>query len=280
MRLTEKRGEDELVRRFSRGQIYCGAHRSLIGRVAFEHSAAKEGVSALPMFGTKPVAAVLTEDVLRLLQPIWTELPETASRVRGRVEAILDYSAAQGWRSGDNPARWTGHLDHLLPPRSKVARVVHHPALPWQDLPALMAKLSASNGTAARCLAFLVLTAARSSEAREARWGELDLDAAVWAVPPERMKAGREHRVPLAPQALAILGGDAPLASDQRRFGVPRRPCRSAAVRRRSIEGAAGRRRRGRDGSWLPFELPRLVWRGRGRAAGGGRGSVGAHEPR
>jgi integrase len=176
---------------------------------------------AYPVIGTMPVAAVLTEHVLRLLQPIWTELPETASRVRGRVEAILNYSAAQGWRSGDNPARWRGHLDHLLPPRSKVARVVHHPALPWQGLPAVMAKLSARNGTAARCLAFLVLTAARSGEAREARWSELDLDAAVWAVPPERMKAGREHRVPLAPQAVAILEAMLPLRQNDEDLVFP-----------------------------------------------------------
>ena len=161
----------------------------------------------LPM----PVTAIDTSAVLAVLRPIWGEKTETASRLRGRIEAVLDYAAARGWRVGENPARWRGHLDKLLPAKAKVAAVEHHPAVPWRDIGRVMARLSESQGTAARCLQFLILTGARSGEARGARWCEIDLDAALWTVPGERMKAGREHRAPLSEAAIEILDGMMPL---------------------------------------------------------------------
>jgi integrase len=157
------------------------------------------------------VTAIDTGAVLAVVRPIWNEKTETASRLRGRIENVLDYATARGWRVGENPARWRGHLDKLLPPRSKVAAVTHHAAVPWQDIGRVMARLAESQGTAARCLQFLILTAARSGEARGARWNEIDLDAALWTVPAERMKAGRDHRVPLSEPALAILREMMPL---------------------------------------------------------------------
>jgi integrase len=158
-----------------------------------------------PTVGDTPVADLGAEDVLRVLAPIWAEKPETASRVRGRIEAVLDYAAARGWRQGENPARWRGHLAHMLPARRKLARVEHHPALPWQDVPAFVAELRAQTAVAARALEFTILTAARTGEALGARWSEIDLDAAVWTVPAARMKGYRAHRVPLSGAALAVL---------------------------------------------------------------------------
>lgn len=166
---------------------------------------------AYPVMGHMPVAAIGTDHILRALQPIWTEKPETASRVRGRIEAVLAYAAARNWRQGENPARWRGHLDHLLPRRSKVATVENHAALPWQQMAAFMAVLRATSATAARALEFAILTACRSGEVFGARWSEIDLEAAVWIVPANRMKAGREHRVPLSSAALAVLAQMAPL---------------------------------------------------------------------
>jgi integrase len=160
---------------------------------------------AYPVLAKKSVAAVTVADVLRILEPIWTEKPETASRLRGRIEAVLSYAAARGYRKGENPARWKGLLENLLAARAKVAKVQHHAALPWQELPAVMGKLAGSKGTAAACLRFLTLTAARSGEARAARWDEIDMGAKVWTVPASRMKAGQEHRVPLSDAALVIL---------------------------------------------------------------------------
>jgi integrase len=133
--------------------------------------------------------------------------------VRGRIENTLDYAKTRGWRAGENPARWKGHLDHLLPARAKIARVVHHAALPWAELPAVMGELADAGGTSALCLRFTVLTAARSGESRGARWNEIDMAAKVWTVPPDRMKAAQEHRVPLSDAALAILAAVAPLKS-------------------------------------------------------------------
>jgi integrase len=164
-----------------------------------------------PLFGQNPVAGITVDDVLDCLTPIWEAKPETASRVRGRIENTLDYAKTRGWRSGENPARWKGHLDHLLPARAKIARVVHHAALPWADLPAVMAKLAVAGGTSALCLRFTILTAARSGEARAARWNEIDLAAKVWTIPAKKMKAKVEHRVPLSDTALAILNPLKPL---------------------------------------------------------------------
>jgi integrase len=158
-----------------------------------------------PVFGELPVSAIDVGLVMKVLQPIWTSKPETATRVRGRIESILDWAGAHGFRSGDNPARWRGFLDKLLPARSKVRAVRHHDALAYVDLPAFMAELAARAGIAARALEFTILTAARTGEVIGARWSEIDVAAGAWVVPQERMKAGREHRVPLSAPALAIL---------------------------------------------------------------------------
>jgi integrase len=168
---------------------------------------------AFPLFGDKPVDTITVDHVLEALTPIWEAKPETASRVRGRIENTLDYAKTRGWRSGENPARWKGHLDHLLPARAKMARVVHHAALAWADLPGVMAKLADAGSTSALCLRFIILTAARSGEARGARRSEIDLAAKVWTVPAERMKAGVEHRVPLSDAAMAVLKAAALLKS-------------------------------------------------------------------
>ncbi len=159
----------------------------------------------LPTLGTMGVASIAVGDVMGIVEPLWHSKPETASRVRGRIESVLDYATARGWRQGDNPARWRGHLANLLPARAKVAAVEHHAAMPWQDVSAFLAALAGRGGTAAKALTFVILTAARSGEVRGARWAEIDIQAAVWTVPAERMKAGREHRAPLPDAVLAVL---------------------------------------------------------------------------
>ena len=152
----------------------------------------------------KPVDTIGTDDVLAVLKPIWTTKAETASRVRGRIEKVLDAAKAKGFRDGGNPARWRGHLDHLLPRPSKLARG-HHAAMPYEDVAAFIAKLRKREATSALALELCILTAARSGEILGMRWSEIDLDKKVWTVPADRMKAGREHRVPLSPRAIAIL---------------------------------------------------------------------------
>jgi integrase len=139
------------------------------------------------------------------LEPIWSAKPETASRVRQRIERVLDFAKVSGLREGENPARWRGHLDHLLPPLSKVRRVEHHAAMPYEAVPAFVARLRVQDGVASLALEFAILTAARTGEVLGARWGEVDLGAAVWTVPAERMKAGRAHRVPLPHRAVELL---------------------------------------------------------------------------
>ena len=151
-----------------------------------------------------PVDEVDTTAVLAVLQPLWQEKPETASRLRGRIEAVLDAARVQGLCSGENPARWRGHLDKLLPKPRKLASG-HHAAMPYAEVPAFLASLGESPAIGAMALAFLILTAARTGEAIGARWSEIDLAAKVWTVPSARMKAGREHRVPLSTSTLAIL---------------------------------------------------------------------------
>jgi integrase len=158
-----------------------------------------------PMFGDLPVKAVDVGLVMRAIEPIWTKKPETASRVRGRVESILDWATARGYRQGENPARWKGHLENLLPQKNKVRRVEHHAALPYPALAEFMAELRQQEGIAARALEFAILTVARTGEVIGAKWSEIDLEARLWTVPAERMKAGREHRVPLNDPAVAIL---------------------------------------------------------------------------
>lgn len=186
-----------------------------------------------PVFGDRPVATIGTADVMQVLERLWHAKPETASRVRGRIEAVLDYAKARGWRDGENPARWRGHVSNLLPKRSKVAPVVHHAALPWGEVAGFMAVLRAHPGIASRALEFAILTAARTGEVLGARWNEIDLAAKVWTVPAARMKAGREHRVPLSASALAVLRAVAPLASapDALLFPSPTPPQKGGAAR-------------------------------------------------
>lgn len=160
---------------------------------------------AYPMFGGMPVAAIDTAQVLRAVEPIWSIKPETASRVRQRIERVLSWATVRGYRSGANPAQWKGCLDQILPKLSKVRKVKHHRALPPDDVAALMTALSGSTGGAALALRFLTLTAARTGEVLGATWSEIDLNARQWTVPAARMKAGKEHRVPLSEAALDVL---------------------------------------------------------------------------
>lgn len=172
-----------------------------------------------PVLGEMAVRDITTDDVMRALRPIWQKKAETASRVRGRIEAILDAAAAEGVRAGDNPARWRGHLAKLLPAHKRFATVRHHPALPFEQMPVFMAELRTRVGTSARALEFMILTAARTGEVRGARWCEIDFNDAVWTVPKERMKANREHRVPLSAPALALLRACNPPAEGRDRSG-------------------------------------------------------------
>lgn len=160
---------------------------------------------AYPVIGKLPVAAVDTGLVMRVLEPIWREKPETASRTRMRVERVLGWATVHGYRNGDNPARWRGHLDHLLPAQGKVAPVEHHKALPYAEIPDFIVQLHEREGLAAEALEFLILTAARTGEVLGANWDEIDLNNQTWTIAAKRMKAGREHRVPLSDRAIEIL---------------------------------------------------------------------------
>lgn len=160
---------------------------------------------AEPVIGTLAVSKVDTNLILRILEPIWTAKNETASRIRGRLESILDWATVRGYRSGDNPARWKGHLDTLLAAPSRVQKVTHHAALPYQNIGELMQELRKNSGIAALALQFLIFTACRSGEVRGATWAEIDLQNRVWTIPATRMKAGKEHRVPLSKAAVSVL---------------------------------------------------------------------------
>ena len=158
-----------------------------------------------PKIGDLPIDRIEVAHVMKVLEPIWTSRPETASRVRGRIETTIDWATARGYRKGENPARWKGHLQNLLPARNKVASVKHLPALPYAELPSFMGRLRELPGIDARALEFAILTAARSGEVIGARWAEIDLAARMWIIPPGRMKRHREHRVPLSDRAIEIL---------------------------------------------------------------------------
>lgn len=160
---------------------------------------------AYPVIGRLAVKEIDTHHVMKILDPIWATKTETASRVRGRIENVLDWASARGYRKGENPARWRGHLDKLLPRRSKVQKVEHHSALAYSDIAAFMLELTKREGTAARAMEFTILTAARTNEVIGACRSEFDLLAKVWIIPGDRMKTGREHRVPLSTQAIAVL---------------------------------------------------------------------------
>jgi integrase len=160
---------------------------------------------AYPVFGDLPVQAIDTALVMKTLEPIWRTKTETASRLRGRIEAVLDWATAREFRQGDNPARWRGHLDHLLPQRTKVQKVQHHPALPYVEIGAFMGEVRSQEGHAARALEFLILTAGRTGEVIGARCDEIDMVEKTWTVPSNRMKTGKEHRVPLSPAASGLI---------------------------------------------------------------------------
>lgn len=160
---------------------------------------------AHPIIGKLPVAAVDTALVLKVLRPIWNKKPETASRLRGRIERILAWATVSEYRQGENPARWRGHLQEMLPAKTKVKSVKHHSALPYADVPAFMAELRGRDGISARALEFTILNANRTGEVIGARWDEMNSSEKLWTVPASRMKAGKEHRVPLSERALEIL---------------------------------------------------------------------------
>jgi integrase len=177
-----------------------------------------------PTLGELPISAIDAGLVVQVLDPIWTVKPETASRVRGRIEAVLDAATVRGFRQGPNPAQWKGNLAHVLPAPAKVRKVEHHAALPFDEMPAFLTALRTRTGMAARALEFTALTAARTGEALGARWAEIDLQAKVWTVPAARMKGGREHRVPLSDAVLGVLGDVQPLAMQRNRKPDPSAP--------------------------------------------------------
>lgn len=224
-------GQDPLaVRRTGRDQARLEAAKAMTFRQCAEkyiaaHQAgwrnAKHGAQwgstlgtyVYPTFGDLPVQAVDVGLVMKAVEPMWAAKPETASRVRGRIESILDWARARGYRDGKNPARWKGHLDQILAAPSKAKRAVrvarskgeHHAVLPYAEVGAFVSSLRAQNGMAARALEFAILTAARTGEVIGAKWAEIDFKGAVWTIPGGRMKAGKKHRVPLSAPALAIL---------------------------------------------------------------------------
>jgi len=210
-----KRGLDPIVARRIRPAAptftacaarYVRAHRH--GWTSAKH--ARQWVSTLktyarPAIGSKRVDAITTEDILKVLSPLWISKTETTKRVRARIENILDYAAARQYRDPLNPARWRGHLDKLLPKPSQVRTVRHHPAMPYPELPAFMAELAGDDSVPALALRFLILTATRTGEVLHARWDKIDHRAVVWVIPAERMKARRAHRVPLTDATVSLL---------------------------------------------------------------------------
>ncbi|HEU0044212.1 tyrosine-type recombinase/integrase [Sphingomonas sp.] len=177
---------------------------------------------AYPVFGSLPVDTVDRGMVLDVLNPIWATKTETAKRLRGRIEGVLDWAKVSGYRDGENPARWRGHLDKLLAAPSKVRKVEHHAALPYAEIGAFMAELRKRDGVAPRALELAILTAARSGEVRGMTWAEIDLAGKVWTIPGDRMKAGKEHRVPLSDAALAVLKALPRVRGTEHVFAAPR----------------------------------------------------------
>jgi integrase len=198
---------------------------------------------AFPIIGDLPVDAITTDHILAVLNPIWTTKPETAGRVRGRIEAVLDAAKVRGWRAGENPARWGGHLALLLPKKSKVMVVEHHAALDWRRMPDFWRALGERDGMAAQALRFAILTASRSGEVRGMRWGEVGPQQRLWTIPAARMKAAREHRVPLSDAASACLpprGEDDGLIFPARGGGMLSDMTLTALLRRMGWTDAAG----------------------------------------
>jgi integrase len=194
---------------------YIAAHQSAWGNVKHAKQwSTTLAAYASPVFGKVGIRDVDTALVLKVLEPMWNKKTETAYRVRGRMEKVLDWAKARGYREGENPARWRGHLDHLLPARMAVRTVAHHSALPYDELPAFLKQLRKQPGVGARAIEFTILTAARTGETIGATLGEINRKDRMWVIPAGRMKAGKEHRVPLTDRALAIIDELAPLRGD------------------------------------------------------------------
>ena len=187
---------------------------------------------AYPVIGDLPLHLIDTTLVMKVIEPIWSTKPETASRVRGRMESVLAWATVRGYRRGDNPARWHGHLEKLLPARSKVRKTEHHRALAYAELPAFLVKLREQEGVAARALEFTILTAARTGEVIGATLREIDRRNKTWTVPADRMKADREHRVPMSDRALAILDQINRADDGKDEFVFPGGQCRVGATTR------------------------------------------------
>ncbi len=235
LRLKVKAGVDPLAERDQdAAEALAAAQAATIAGITFRavadaHIAANEGswrnakhrqqwsntlaTYAYPVVGELPVAEIDTPHILQILEPIWKAKPETASRVRGRIETILDAAKARGYRNGENPARWRGHIAQILPARSRLTRG-HHKAMPYETVPAFVGALRTRSAMAALALEFAIITAARTGEVLQAKWSEVDFDKAVWTIPAARMKAGKEHRVPLSPRAIEILETTKPLGKD------------------------------------------------------------------
>ncbi len=191
---------------------YIAAHRS--GWKNAKHAGQWQSTLdayASPVFGNLPVQAINTDLIMQVLEPVWTVKTETASRVRGRIESVLDWATVRGYRNGENPARWKGHLDHLLPRKSKVKTVKHHAALPYKEAGKFVHTLRSLDGIAARAFELLILTATRTRETIAARKAEIDLTTQIWTIPAERMKVPKEHRIPLCLEAIKLLR---PLVND------------------------------------------------------------------
>lgn len=210
-----RKARSALLAQAAKAVTFEDAARTLIDAKSPEWRSAKHSAQwtatlkayAHPVIGRMVVSDIEVSHILKILRPIWTTRTETATRLRTRIEAVLDWATASGLRSGPNPARWRGHLDKMLPRPEKISKVKHHAALPVADMPDFMTKLRAQPGQGARALEFTILCAARSGETRGATWDEIDLDAGVWTVPAERMKGARLHRVPLPPAAVDLLRG-------------------------------------------------------------------------
>jgi integrase len=188
--------------------------------------------SVYPIISGLPVSSIDTAIVMKVLEPIWTKTPETASRVRGRIESILDWSRVRGFRDGENPARWRGHLDHLLSARSKIQKVEHLAALPHAEIGGLMEQVRQQTSIPARALEFAILTATRTNEVLGAKWDEIDLANALWTIPASRMKRGNEHRVPLSSAAVAVLKDMATLRRNEFVFPGRQGPYETKAMLR------------------------------------------------
>jgi len=196
---------------------------------------------ASPIIGKLPVAEIELPHIRQILEPIWIEKTETANRVRGRIENVLNWATVSGYRTGENPARWKGHLDNILPKPSKIKKVKHHKALPRQHLFAFIRDLRKREGIAAKALEFLILTAARSGEVRGALWSEIDIKAKLWTIPAERMKAGKEHQVPLSDEVIALINSLPVIEGNEYLFRAPRGGvlsdmALSAVVRRMKVD--------------------------------------------